>query len=354
MEAHKKMKTYRADIGRFLFGVILRTAVVFIVLWFLERPIRLLSYRVYAGLHTYANENILRLVTNGSTGILLIPAGIVGILWTCACVKNVSVGDGEVQVRRLFGRSRIFSMEDCAFDSYIKLGSSNLKWEKRYLKIMTEDDAVKYIYLPFFGNSTYSALISVIRAEDTELIPQEIRSEIAYENLVGEDSYYSVPKREIVRAEWKRLAIFVLVCTGGFAIILALVISGTVELSWYHIVLPVVFGIMVLSIPVELLRMLINMRRCPERFKKSGNFLFVDEKGFSLSRIEQIAFTDVKAVSYSLYPKYRYMRVKTDEGMYKYCLGSTFSMSNQSYVNLIRGIERLFINDAMKIVYMQG
>lgn len=90
-----------------------------------------------------------------------------------------------------------------------------------------------------------------------------------------------------------------------------------------------------------------------ERLKKSGNFLFVDEKGFSLSRIEQIAFTDAKAVSYSIYPKYRYMRIKTDDGLYKYCLGSAFSMSAQSYVNLLRGVEELFINDAMKIVYMQ-
>lgn len=353
METNAKMKLYHADIGRFLFGFVGRTAAVFVVIWFFEQPIRMFTYRLYASLHTYVNESILKFVSNENTAILLIPAALAGILWTCACVKSVSVGDGEVRIRRLIGRGKTFPLTDYAFDSYIKLGSRTFKWEKRYLKIEDHYDAVKKIYLPFFGTNTYSALVSAIRAENTELIPQEIRSEIVYENLVGEDSYYIVPKAKIVRAEWKRFGIFTAVCIGGFTLLLILVISGEVQLGWYYMMLLIVFGIMVLSIPVELFRMLANIRRCPERFKKSGNFLFVDERGFSLSRIEQIAFTDAKAVSYSIYPKYRYMRIKTGDGVCKYCLGSAFSMPDYSYVNLCRGIEELFINDAMKIVYMQ-
>lgn len=353
METNADRKFYRADVGRFLFGFAVRTAVVFVVLWFFERPIRMWIDRLYVSLHAYTNDSILKFVSSESITVLLIPAVIIGFLWAFFCVKTVIVECGEVRIRRMIGRGRIYPLTDYTFDSYIKLGSRTFKWEKRYLKIEDHYDAVKKIYLPFFGNNTYSTLVSAIRAEDTELIPQEIRSEIAYENLVGEDSYYLMPKGKIVRAERKRFGIFAAVCIGGFVLLLVLVISGAVQLGWYYMMLLIVFGIMVLSIPVELFRMLVNMRRCPERFKKSGNFLFVDEKGFSLSRIEQIVFTDAKTVSYSIYPKYRYMRIKTEDGIHKYCLGSAFSMPYQNYVNLCRGIEELFINDAMKIVYMQ-
>lgn len=353
METNTDRKIYRVDVGRFVFGFAVRTSVVFVVLWFFERPIRLWIYRLYANLHAYANDSILKFVSNESTSALLIPAVVAGFLWAFFCVKTVIVERGEVRIKRMIGHGRIFPLTDYTFDSYIKLGSRIFKWGKRYLKIEDHDDSVKKIYLPFFGTGTYSALVSAIRAEDTELIPQEIRSEIAYENLVGEDSYYLVPKAKILRAERKRFGIFAALCIGGFALLIVLVISGAVQLGWYYMMLLIVFGIMVLSIPVELFRMLANMRRCPERFKKSGNFLFVDEKGFSLVRIEQITFTDAKAVSYSIYPKYRYMRIKTEDGIYKYCLGSAFSMPYQNYVNLCRGIEELFINDAMKIVYKQ-
>ena len=346
-------KFYRADVGRFLFGFAVRTAVVFVVLWFFERPIRLWTYRLYASLHVYANDNIFKLVSNERRTVLLIPAVIVGFLWAFCCVQTVIVECGEVRIKRMIGRGRSYPLIDYTFDSYIKLGSRVFKWEKRYLKIEDHYDSVQKIYLPFFGTGTYSALVSAIRAEDTEMIPQEIRSEIAYENLVGEDSYYLVPKAKIVRAERKRFGIFAAICIGGFALLIVLVISGAVQLGWYYMMLLIVFGVMVLSIPVEFIRMLANMRRCPERFKKSGNFLFVDEKGFSLSRIEQITFTDAKAVSYSIYPKYRYMRIKTEDGIHKYCLGSAYSMPDNSYVNLCQGLEELFINDAMKVFYLQ-
>lgn len=154
--------------------------------------------------------------------------------------------------------------------------------------------------------------------------------EVSLNDIAKYEHFFTIPKRRIAHVEYIRTAKL-----GGLFLLFLLAvifwILPTYKLSFYSIVICLVVFIEVLSIPIELLRILYNSHRSPFEITLSNEGITFDELLISTTSIRSITLTDKNAVSKSFYPKYRYLRIKTAEKKHIFWLGSEAGFSYHEY-----------------------
>lgn len=158
-----------------------------------------------------------------------------------------------------------------------------------------------------------------------------------------------LPRQQMIRNEWIRFVKFSVIVIVAFLLLLYVGTLDEPDFHWY-----LAFGcgaLMIMSIPVEALRIWVRRKRCPGSISKNGAHLFFDGKHFSVSEIDQICLTDADAVSKSIYPLNRYIRIAARGKRYKYWLGSAGCLSREAYREICEGIEELFTWNPSRVVY---
>lgn len=278
----------------------------------------------------------------------LLLAAVIALIWILFRVRTVTVSNQAVAVRGVFTRKHVYSFLEYTFDFEKRLGNKYLKYNRVFLRIQGRDGRKREIELPYYSESTYSDLLSAVNAAVTESIPKEIRNDISYENIMEEGTDYGFPYESVRKNEWERLGMFLKPVGIAFALVLLLVF---LDEGWFTYYLLILVGVMVLSIPIEIIRLVRNLARCPRSIRKEGYFFFIDNMGFPVNRVKKIRMTDPKAVSNSIYPKNRYITIYSSEGKYRYFLGSTYSLNMEYYQFLCQELETLFIQEAKKVYY---
>lgn len=338
---NEQNKTFHSSKLRILTGYLLRAFVVFVLLW----TLRDFSSFVFSGsLLFYRLENFLTLP------VLFILGSIPVLLYLIPKTRTITVDKTNVTIRQGFHKTFVFPLASYTFVPHKKLGSKWFKTEYFYLRIEKENEKPEQFELPFFSKKTYSAIFSAIHAAGTHAIPASLRSEIAYENLQAGELTFQMPLSDIRNAEWKRFASFSAVVL-VVAVLMFFLRKEYVPLIEYLFLVLACF--LPISIPIEAIRIIRNLARCPRTIRRHGTFLYFDEQRFSVNEIDKIILTDINAVSKSIYPLNRYIQVYAGKKKYIYWAGSAGALSEAEYTELCSGLEQVFINAPDKIFYEQ-
>lgn len=338
---NEQSKHFHGSKLRILTGCVIRAFLVFLLLW----TIRDFSSFLFSGsLLLYKLEKFLTLPT------LFVLGSIPVLIYLIPKIRTVTVDKTSVTIRQGFRKTFVFPLASYAFVPHKKPGSKWFKNEYLYLRIEKENEKPILFELPFYSKETYSAMFSAIHAAGTHAMPASLRSEIAYENLQAGELTFQMPLSDIRKAEWKRFACFTAVVLVVAAVMFFLRKEYVILIEYLFLLLSCVLPI---SIPIEAVRMMRNLARCPKTIRRHGTFLYFDEQRFSVNEIDKIILTDVNAVSKSIYPLNRYIQVYAGEKKYIYWAGSAGALSKPEYTALCSGIEQVFINAPEKIIYKQ-
>lgn len=276
--------------------------------------------------------------------------GVVVLFYVYSKMRTVSINRREVIIKKRFGNSIHLPFDSYKFVPIKELGNTSFKNQHLYLRTIDKNGYTIDYRLRYFSMNTYTELISAINASHTETLSVEFRSQVAYEDMVTGIIEFNLFRSQIVKAEWiiyGKYSGCILVST----LIMFLIRSWGSGMTWYLVL--IVITVMVLSLPVMAVRLALNQRRCPYKISKNGSFLFMDDKRFSMNQIDKVVMTDVNAKSNFIFPLNRYIKIYANNRKYKYWVGSEGSLSYQSYQELCREIERMFINSPSKIFYDQ-
>lgn len=276
--------------------------------------------------------------------------GVVVLFYVYSKMRTVSINRREVIIKKRFGDSIRLPFDSYKFVPKKELANTTFKNQHLYLRTIDKNGYTIDYRLRYFSMNTYTEMISAINASHTEALPVEFRSQVAYEDMVRGHIEFDLLRSQIVKAEWMIYGKYsgcILVC----ALVVFLIRSWGTGLTWYFLLILTTF--MVLCLPVLAVRLVFNQKRCPSKISRNGNFLFMDDKRFSMNEIDKVVMTDVRAKSNSIVPLNRYIKIYVNKRKYKYWVGSEGSLSYQSYQELCREIERMFINSPSKISYEQ-
>ncbi len=333
-------KKFTISKGCFLLGLILRTlSICFLisVMW------GVIDFFLNGG-YLYLLRRVFGYPYN------LVLSVMIALICQIRKITAVKVTGTGVAIKKPFRKPVFYSLGSYQFEPYKKLGSKKLKNELLFLRVIDSNGRITDYKLSFFIKRKYTELISAINAADTEAAPVEMRAEAAFENLRDGKVEYAVPRKEIIRAEWHwymrssailivlTAALFLMRDWGGGLTYCAGLGAGV---------------LMVLGIPVTAVRIFRNQKICPAKISRYGAFLYFDDERFAVREIERIMMTSPQAVSRSLYPKNRYIRVYSGGHRTKYWLGSDCRLFSWGYKGLCDEIERMFINQASKVIYDQ-
>lgn len=155
-------------------------------------------------------------------------------------------------------------------------------------------------------------------------------SETSSNDKVKYENFFTIAKSRIAQMEYIRIAklggLFLL-----FLLAVIFLILPTYKLTLYTFALCLLVIIEILSIPVQLIRILYNSHRCPFEITLSNEGITFDQLLITTTNIKSITLTDKNVVSKSVYPKYRYLRVKTAEKKHVFWLGSESGFSYHEY-----------------------
>lgn len=269
-------------------------------------------------------------------------------------IATVSVNRAEVTIKKGFHKPVRIPLDSCKFVPHKKITAKDYKIRHFYLRAIKADGAATDYRLRCFTEGAVSQLFSAINAYQTAAMPSDIRSEVAYEDLVAGEKTFHVIRNQVMKIEWAIYRSYAgIILVTALAIVLLpskfLMRSWYESLQWYHVRLVAVCA--VISLPFMAVRLAINIKRCPYKISRNGAFLYFDDRCFSLGEISQVIMTDANAKSDSIFPLNRYIRVSANGKKYTYWLGSELCLTAQEYQGLCRDIERMFINTPFKVVY---
>lgn len=333
-------KKFTISKWRFVSGLILRTLLICFVISVLWEFVNFFVIGVFFHLFRKVFEYPYNLVLSA----------MLALICQICKITTVKVTKTGVSIKKQFRKPVFLSLDSYSFEPYQKLGSKKLKNELLFLRVVDHKGVIKDYRLFFFSKSKYTELISAINAADTEAVPTEIRAEAAFEDLRDGKVEYVIPREKIIRAEWHwyiRYSAIIVVLT----VALFLMRDWGGGLTYYAGLCAGI--IMVFGIPVVAVRLFLNQKICPAGVSRYGTFIYFDDCRFSVSKIEKIVITSPTAVSHSVYPKNRYIKVVTEGRQTKYWLGSDCRLFQWDYKELCGEIERMFINQASKVVYDQ-
>lgn len=336
----EKEKKFTGSIWRFVFGGVIRTVLFCFLISILWEIIHFFA----RGIFFYKISGIFEYPDN------LVLSAVLALICQICKYTTVKVSKTGVTVKKQFRKPVFLPLDSFLFEPYKRLGSKRLKNEILFLRVINHEGTSQDYRLFFFSESTYTDLISAIRAADTEAVPVEIRAEAAFEDLRDGKVEYVIPREKIIRAEWHwymRYSAIIVVLT----VALFLMRDWGGGLTYYA---GLCAGIlMVLGIPLMAVRLFLNQRICPAGVSRYGAFIYFDDRRFSVSDIEKIVMTSPSSVSRSVYPKNRYIRVYSGGTQTKYWLGSDCRLFQWEYRELCGEIERMFINQPSKVIYDQ-
>lgn len=276
--------------------------------------------------------------------------GVAVFFYVYGRMITVSVNRSGVVIKKRFGYPVCLPFDSYKFVPVKGLGNATVKNRHLYLRTIDGNGYVTDYRLRYFSINTYTELISAVNASYTEALPAEFRSQVVYEDMVTGSMEFSLLRSEILKREWIIYGRYS-GCILATALVLFLIRSWGTGLEWDLAWICAVF--MVISLPVMAVRLVLNQKRCPHKVSRDGNFLFLDDKSFSMSQIEKIVMTDVNAKSSSIFPLNRYVKIYANNKKHKYWVGSESSLPYQEYQKFCREIERMFISEPAKIVYDQ-
>lgn len=338
----EQYKTYRSSNGRILAGIFVRTFFLFLFLWIL---------RDFSSFLLSDNDFIYGLTEILTLPVLLAVSTIFVLLYLLPKRTRIRISKTQMEICQGMHHLHIFPLTSCEISPHKKIRNGCLKRESFYLKIQKRNGKPILYKLPFFSKNTYTALISAIHAAGTHAIPAELRSEMAYQDLQEGELTYRMPISQIRTAEWKRFALFSAVILIVSVVMFFLRKEYVLPIEYLFLILSVILPV---SIPIEAVRIIRNLARCPKTIRRHGTFLFMDDTCFSVSRISKIVMTDRRAVSKSIYPLNRYIKIVMDGKQHIYWAGSVGALSDSEYAELCDGIERIFLSLPDKVYYEQN
>ncbi|MGN0437231.1 MAG: hypothetical protein ACI4F4_01825 [Lachnospiraceae bacterium] len=150
------------------------------------------------------------------------------------------------------------------------------------------------------------------------------------EDILQYANTFTISKISIIHAELKRIAImagillFIFLCWFFFVL-------PAYELTSYMVMISTVIIIEILNMPVELIKLYRNSKRCPSKICLNSEGLMFDETFIATTDIKKVTLTHKNAVSKSIYPKNRFIKIKTGDRKYVIWLGTEYGFSYQEY-----------------------
>lgn len=339
MEEDKKI--FHVNILFVSIGWFILTFIVYMLTWLVVQTICFIPYiRVVS---YYLGRFFPSFVTFAFLGVIV-------LFYLYSKLIRISINKREVIIKKGFHKSIHLPFDSYRFVPIKEVENTTLKNQHLYFRTIDENGYVVDYKLRYFSIDTYTKLVSAIQAFHTSALPVEFRSQVAYEDMQRGKIEFQIMRSEILKSEWMIYRKYS-GCLIVIALVLFLIRSWGTGLTWY--LTQILAVLMLLSLPVMAVRLVLNKKRCPYKVYRNGDFLFIDDKRFSISQIEKIVMTDVNAKSNSIFPLNRYIKLYADNKKYKYWVGSEGSMSYQQYQELCGEIERMFINASSKIVYDQ-
>ncbi|MGN0495709.1 MAG: hypothetical protein ACI4GW_05745 [Lachnospiraceae bacterium] len=170
------------------------------------------------------------------------------------------------------------------------------------------------------------------------------------EDVLQYANTYTVSKTTIIHAEHIRIAImagillFVFLCWFFFVL-------PVYELTPYMVMISTIIVIEILNIPVELIRLYRKAKKCPSKISLNSRGMMFDETYIATTDIKKVTLTHKNAVIKSIYPKNRFIKIKTNGKKYVIWLGTESGFSYQEYAEIADSITNFCITHLIPKAY---
>lgn len=169
-------------------------------------------------------------------------------------------------------------------------------------------------------------------------------------DILQHTNAFTISKPNIIRVERIRIAkmagIYIL-----FLLFWVCFVLPSFEVTFYIFFVTAIIVLEVLSIPVELIRLFRNAKRCPLKLHFSNKEIIFDETSIAVTDIKKVTATHKNAVSKSIYPKNRYVTIKTTNRKYVLWFGTEPGLSYQDYEAITANIEYFCMTHFIPISY---